>query len=255
MSAGARRRWQMAVRACAVPIPRNRLHARGDEVFVVASVSSSHPRPRLTLATPATAFLVSPRHVMTAAHALPEQGVPDLVYAFGYGAASVHAASADAPARVVFPAEAIFGLRSVAWRILSVLEGDAALIELDREVPAALAQPLVIASREPVLGEAIALLGFPEGGALAHAEGQMLGYDETWLDHDVEAGPGWSGAPVLDARGEVLAVHTGTAVDGPLAMSTFTGAMRRMRAGRFVALASAASRSGHQVGEVSFRRQ
>ncbi|MDC8013577.1 trypsin-like serine peptidase [Tahibacter soli] len=234
MSADARRCWQTATRACAIPIPRDQVHARGGECLVAAWRPRADAAPRILLSAPSTAFLVSPRHVMTAAHALPPQGDPDVVYAFGYAADTFRAAERGLPAYFELRAASVFRVRAVERRVLGVREGDCALIELERDVPADVAVPLTFASREPQLGEPIALAGCADGQPVAMRDGSVLGFDAIWLDHDVEAGPGWSGAPVLDAQGGVLATHTGTAVGAALAASAVAGGVRRMRGSRVV---------------------
>lgn len=229
MSADARRCWQMATRACAIPIPRDQIHARGGECLVAAWRPRADAAPRILLSAPSTAFLVSPRHVMTAAHALPPQGDPDVVYAFGYVAATFRMAERGLPAYFELPAASVFRVREVERRVLGMRDGDYALIELERDVPADVASPLPFAAREPRLGEPIALAGCADGQPLDVRDGGVLGFDAMWLDHDIEAGPGWSGAPVLDALGHVLAVHTGTAVGAALTASSIVGGTRRMR--------------------------
>jgi hypothetical protein len=239
VSADARRHWQMATRACAIPIPRDQIHARGGECLVAAWLPRPDAAPRILLSAPSTAFLVSPRHVMTAAHALPPAGDPDVVYAFGYAATAFHAAQHGLPAYFELPAAAVFRVRKVAQRVLGVRDGDVALIELERDVPAEVAQPLTFATREPELDEPVALAGCSDGRPpdvrvvdIDGASGTVIGFNGVWLDHTIEAGPGWSGAPLLDAQGHVLAVHTGTAIDAPLATSALTVPARRMRACR-----------------------
>jgi len=235
VSADARRRWQTVTRACAIPIPRDQLHPRGGEWLVAAWRPQGDTAPRILLSAPSTAFLVSPRHVMTAAHALPPDRDPDVVYAFGYTPDAFRGAHGDLPPHFVLPAASVFRVRAVDRRVFGVRAGDYAVIELDSDVPPQVAQPLPFAPREPWLGESVALAGHADGQPVEIREsgaGGVLGFDAVWLDHPIEAGPGWSGGPVVDAQGCVLAVHTGTAVDAPLAKSTLVASARRMRACR-----------------------
>lgn len=92
----------------------------------------------------------------------------------------------------------------------STTAADIAIIRVEESLPVA----AKLADRDPQVGDAITVIGYPEGGRLTTTSGIVLGAVEDPLNGSVGAvlgtsaqvEPGSSGSPVLNADGEVVGV-------------------------------------------------
>ncbi|HEY2668741.1 MAG TPA: trypsin-like peptidase domain-containing protein [Rugosimonospora sp.] len=82
-----------------------------------------------------------------------------------------------------------------------------ALLRLREALPGVTA--LGLASEEPQVEDRIFVLHYPYDLPRQQVSfGQILGVNAPWLRHDAETSPGSSGGPVVDARGDVVAMTT-----------------------------------------------
>jgi S1-C subfamily serine protease len=92
----------------------------------------------------------------------------------------------------------------------STTAADIAIVRVEESLPVA----AKLADRDPQVGDAITVIGYPEGGRLTTTSGIVLGAVEdplngsvgTVLGTSAQVEPGSSGSPVLDADGEVVGV-------------------------------------------------
>jgi V8-like Glu-specific endopeptidase len=146
----------------------------------------------------ATCFLVSPRHVLTAAH----------VIAF---------AKELEGCTVVFERTGAGGVgqirrpQAVLWTSGSA-ELDATILEL--EAPIGDASALSLRSNAQArfnVGEKVVVVGYPYGGALSFSlsESLVVGVEDRLLRYRTPTAPGSSGSPVFDGNWNLLAMHHG----------------------------------------------
>ncbi len=92
----------------------------------------------------------------------------------------------------------------------STTAADIAIVQVEETLPVA----AVLADRDPQVGDAITVIGYPSGGRLTTTSGIVLGSveDPLWgsagtvLGTSAQVEPGSSGSPVLNADGEVVGV-------------------------------------------------
>jgi len=165
-------------------------------VVVVGSVDYCQDCKASHMGAVSTGWVIDPRgRIVTNYHVLEDKEADELgVMTFG---GTVH------PVRAVLAADR---------------EGDAAVVEIDSEGNELLALPL---AREAQTGERIRVVGHPDGRFYSLTEGivSRIFREETadgkshrtWLTVTADYGGGSSGAPVINAAGEVVGMVSSTA--------------------------------------------
>lgn len=107
-------------------------------------------------------------------------------------------------------------------------EDDIALVELDRDVPASVAQPAPLASADPAAGTGVTIYGY---GCQRRADGSGGGYKQrieyAWGAPTNNLCPGDSGGPTLDPAGRVLRVNSGYYGDDSAGSDVFGNVVAR----------------------------
>lgn len=115
-----------------------------------------------------TAWLASDRRVVTAGHLLETAAADEMCFVFGWRNGAGGAAPFDGatiPASAVYTASALIAADADPAK----LGDDFAIIELDRSVPSAIAEPLRLAPTRPDVDDVIYVMGFPCGLPLKYA--------------------------------------------------------------------------------------
>ncbi|MBL8299801.1 MAG: trypsin-like peptidase domain-containing protein [Rhodanobacteraceae bacterium] len=162
-----------------------------------------------------TAFLVTPRHVVTAAHVVNPHRITHSAFVFGFTAASLRQPGDGLPLRYLFDHEAIAYGVSVTVPGATPCHDDISLIELSKPIERrgiAIAQPDAIALNQPVTLVGCAGLQ-PVTAAMAGVDppARVLAFDERIAQTSVRVAQGNSGSPLLDSNGDALGVHVSMA--------------------------------------------
>jgi len=149
-------------------------------------------------------FLVGKDVVVTAGHCTDptDASVKGIAFVFGFAVNG-----AGATPSTIAESGVYFGKKVIKHRLDT--EGDFAIVQLDRPVPAAVAKPLNVAAVAPGVNSAIILVGYPSGLPCKAAGGakvmeQVSG--GSWLRTNLDAYGGNSGSPVVDGNGEVIGI-------------------------------------------------
>lgn len=174
-----------------------------------------HAQPRIHGATPLTAFLVTRRHLLTAAHGI-RGDCRDLIALFDFTPDRLGTPDADGVRRYRFGP----GRWMRVSRMIAAREGpgspDYAILELDREPADRAPLPCVIDGAVGP-GDRVAMIGHPFGQPVkatigeAHdstAQARVVAREGAFLTTTLDAFRGNSGSPVLAiGRAGVIAVH------------------------------------------------
>lgn len=168
-----------------------------------------------------TAFLVTPRHVVTAAHVIDRSWIAKAAFVLDFVPACLRLPEGGLPLRYEFTEDAVLFGAGLVDPDLVAQRDDIRVVEL--------AQParrtgIAVAPLDAIaLGQPVAMLGCArmEPVSIAAATGgasssRVLWFDERLVKTGVRAFQGNSGSPLLDACGDVLGVHIGMVPDGPI---------------------------------------
>lgn len=213
----------------AVAVPSDQLSRIGDLYWVEAlpEPNAPHPQPchAIPLGAPATAFAVTPKHVLTSGHGT-YGCVGDHAFVFNYGVANFKPAIGPLPDRYEFPASSVRFGANLLFKVPAPLPGDMALVELDSDLDVTLHPPLPLKqapqSTPTILVEKeVSMLCHPFGApAIASSRGNgqtpvltSAGVLPPELRSNLVRASGCSGAPVFDYTGKVIGVHFGSSID------------------------------------------
>lgn len=167
----------------------------------------------------ATAFVVGPVHVMTAAHCIDRNMLDETRFVFGYRVEEGGSTRLHVPDAWVFRAKAL-----IEWQYEPTTGRDWAIVEVDRPIGRA---PLRLRYDQPVrMEETVYYLGHPRGLPMKYggiAQVIDLGTD-VFFRANIDSFKGASGAPVFDADHRVVGIHVRGIVESVLdktSMSVF----------------------------------
>lgn len=172
--------------------------------------------PCVSLTHPATAFLITTTHAVTAAHAVAFRNPRTLSLAFG-----LDTAAALAPDGLSYRLRhsQVVAVKQIVALILDPLLGDIAVLELDDAVSAKIAKPLPIApARSTAMLQEVAMISHAHAQPLkAIVRPRMLAeewryprildQDERFIYTNLDSFRGCSGSPVIDTAGRVVGVQ------------------------------------------------
>lgn len=174
--------------------------------------------PCIALTHPATAFLITNRHAVTAAHAVAFRDPASLSLAFGFGTRSV---LAEDRSHYTLPKTHLIGVKRIIALVLNPQLGDIAVLELlDAVLPVA-GTPLRLAPAQSTkMLQEVAMISHARAQPLkvvvrARDSPQpwryprVLDQDERFIYTNLDSFRGCSGSPVIDARGRVVGVQSG----------------------------------------------
>lgn len=166
-----------------------------------------------------TAFLVTPHHVVTAAHVIDRSWIAKAAFLFDFVPACLRPPEGRLPLRYEFTGDSVvFGAGLIDSDPVAQRD-DIRVVELTGP---ARRNGITVAPFDAMsLGQPVAMLGCArmEPVSIAAATGggspaRVLWFDERLVKTSVRAFQGNSGSALLDARGDVLGVHIGMVPDG-----------------------------------------
>lgn len=167
--------------------------------------------PRVAGAT-GSAFLVTPRHLVTAAHVIGRSWVADAAFVFDFTADCLREPEGDLPLRYEFARDSVVFGGSLVFPTVTPVTDDIAVIELNI---ATVRSGLAIAGlQKPAINDAVALVGCARFQPLtvvadtptAQAP-RVFKVEDRVVHTNVDAFQGSSGSALLDENGDVLGVH------------------------------------------------
>lgn len=171
-----------------------------------------------------TAFLVTPQHLVTAAHVIDRRWVADSAFVFDFHAACLKQPDGNRPLRYEFAADSVASGASIVGPDRDVCGDDITVVELHRPVPrcgVAVAPLDTLAQNQPVklVGcarlQPIAIIGTAD-----ETPARVLQFDARVIHSDIAALPGSSGSALLDADGHALGVQSRLHDDGSRCVAT-----------------------------------
>jgi hypothetical protein len=172
--------------------------------------------PCVALTHPATAFLVTDTHAVTAAHAVAFRNPRSLHLAFGFGTRSV---LAEDRSYYSLRKSHVVGVKQIVALVLDPQLGDIAVLELTDAVPPEVATPLRLApAHSTKMLQEVAMISHaraqPLKAVVRHKNSpqpwrypRVLDQDERFIYTNLDSFEGCSGSPVIDAHGRVVGVQ------------------------------------------------
>lgn len=172
--------------------------------------------PRVRTGIGGTAFLVTPRHVVTAAHVVDRRARPRAAFIFDYHGDRLRQPGGGLPLRYEFPrANVYFAAEQAAPAATAAkpASDDIALIELDR-APGRTPIPLA-ATGALAKDDEVALIGHARQQPLtlttaaceAGPVPRVFEFDQRLIRTNVDCFQGNSGSPLLNRQGHALGIH------------------------------------------------
>lgn len=214
-------RLERAMAATALVVRRHALMPRPGGFWIEALPRTVLSRGGGTLpgiAGSGTAFLVTPRHVVTAAHVVDRSWIAKSAFVFDYVPACLRHAEGNLPLRYEFAEMSVMFGVSVVDPDAVARTDDISVVELAgpaQRCGIAVAPLHAMAPGQPVAMPGCARME-PVSVAAATGRGppfRVLSFDARLVRTSVRAFPGNSGSPLLNAHGDVLGVHTGMVYD------------------------------------------
>lgn len=171
--------------------------------------------PQVRCGIRGSAFLVTRRHLVTAAHVVDAAILDRAAFIFGVYASDLRPAANGLPERFAIPADRVYYGKSIFTRSNSPTRDDIAVIELKREPPAKHA-PLAIAALESVQDkQEVALVGHARMQPLTITAARtgsvevphVMLFDQRVIHTNVDSFQGNSGSALLTMDGDVLGVQ------------------------------------------------
>ena len=172
--------------------------------------------PCISLTYPATAFLVTERHAVTAAHAVAFRDPRLLNLVFGFDSASTLAPD---DLSYTLPRAQVVGVKQIVALVYDSQLGDIAVLELDDTVPIGVGRPLPLApARSTTLLQEVAMISHaraqPQKAIVRKKDDpqpwrfpRVIDQDERFIYTNLDSFRGCSGSPVLDTQGRVVGVQ------------------------------------------------
>lgn len=161
-----------------------------------------------------TAFLVSPRVLMTSGHCMKEQECEVRVFAFG-----IQKSTTEVRAKDVYRCKKVHHRAFKPSRPGTPSPGDFSLIELDRPVVGR--TPLRVSSQPLDYGDLVHTFGYADGLGLKVGTGFVSSLGTDTPDYIAQSSAfivqGMSGGPAINIHGDVVGINTrgNAAVDTP----------------------------------------
>ncbi|HSX59002.1 MAG TPA: serine protease [Tahibacter sp.] len=166
-----------------------------------------------------TAFLVTPQHMVTAAHAIDEYWIGSSAFVFDLHAGCLRQPEDDLPLRYEVPAYNVAFGSTVSEHTTARRSDDIAIVTLKE--PTSRLGVVIANLNRLVAHQEVAMIGCARMQPLTIVAQTEQGpapfvhsFTEDIIRTNVDSFQGNSGSPLLDAQGHVLGVHVGITGDG-----------------------------------------